>query len=241
MNQIIFFFLVVVIYQLNSWIECIPIEVSSTKAIQAAQFAVHELSKLSDSNIYETLELNQIITADEIDGLFHKNILLHLELKSPYFASHNLLEKFHMIVMTHKEDNVTTLAIEEFPVMDDDAIEEFYINKIEERRKMRNKAFEELELEAMELLEKEFSSQSDDTKRTQSMNVKADGTAASQSQEFDVDDAVIEKSFTKKAANQKGSDLPKKKEMKSKAKKAKADLDDLDLDALHDLLKSFQN
>lgn len=131
----------------------VVLEVNSAKVVKAAEFAVQELSKLSDSGIYETLELSKVLSADEIDGLFHINILLHLELRSPYFASHNLLEKYHMIVMRHKEDNITTLAIDDFPVMDEDAIEEFYIKRVEYRRKMREKAFEELELDAIAMLQ----------------------------------------------------------------------------------------
>jgi hypothetical protein len=53
-----------------------------------------------------------------------------------------------MIVLEHKEDGVKALAIDEFPVMDEDAIEEFYIRKIEQRRKQREESFRRLEIEA---------------------------------------------------------------------------------------------
>lgn len=124
------------------------IDVNSAKAIKSAEFAVHELSILSDSEIYETLELKKILYAAEQDGIFHYNTLLTLELASPHFKSGKASEEFKMIVMLHKEDGVRSLAIDEFPVMNEDAIEEFYIRKIEKRRKQREEAFRRLELEA---------------------------------------------------------------------------------------------
>jgi hypothetical protein len=219
----------------------IVLDVESLKVVKAADFAVHELSKLSDSNIYETLELSQILSADEVDGLFHKNILLHLELKSPHFASRKLVENFHMIVMRHKEDNVTTLAIDEFPIMDEDAIEEFYIRKIEERRKLRDQAFDELELEAMEFLEKEFSAEVEKKNMKMKKSSRAveseveitpTGTMkAKTAQEFDVDDTILEKVFKKKDQTEKGQ---------TNDRKSAKNLEDLDLNSLHNLLKKIQ-
>jgi hypothetical protein len=217
----------------------IVLGVQSSKVTKAADFAVQELSKLSDSNIYETLELSQILSADEVDGLFHKNILLHLELKSPHFASRKLVENFHMIVMRHKEDNVTTLAIDEFPIMDEDAIEEFYIRKIEERRKLRDQAFDELELEAMEFLEKEFSAEVEkkNTKKKSSrpeseVEITPTGTMkAKTAQEFDVDDTILEKVFKKNDQTEKGH---------TNDRKPAKNLEDLDLNSLHNLLKKIQ-
>ena len=124
------------------------IDPNSAKAIRDAEFAVHELSKLSDSEIYETLKLHSVKYAAEQDGIFHYNTLLQIELSSPHFKSGKPKEEFKMIVMQHKEDGVKSLAIDEFPVMDEDAIEEFYIRKIEKRRKQREESFRRLELEA---------------------------------------------------------------------------------------------
>jgi len=124
------------------------LDVSSPKAVKAAEFAVAELAKLSDSEIYTTLSLKKINYAAEQDGIFHFNTLLTLELESPHFKSKKSVEEYKMIVMLHKEDGVKALAIDEFPVMDEDAIEEFYIRKIENRRKQREESFRRLEIEA---------------------------------------------------------------------------------------------
>lgn len=130
-------------------IDGVILNVNDKIAVEEARFAVQELSKLSDSRIYTTLTLDKIISAEQKDGIFHDNVVLQLELASPYFKSGKPTEKYEMIVMTHKEDKVKTLAIDEFPVMNEDAIERFWIEKVEEKRIQREKSFRKLELEAL--------------------------------------------------------------------------------------------
>ncbi len=115
-----------------------------TQDFQDAEFAVQELQQLSDSGIYTSLSLHQIVSVKHIPGIYYNNVAFELELKSPYFKSKQSSESFHMIVMKHKVDNITTLAIDTFPVMDDAAIEQFYIQKVETNRERRIKAFERL-------------------------------------------------------------------------------------------------
>eukprot|EP01031_Cornospumella_fuschlensis_P026598 gene26598-32146_t len=109
-----------------------------------AEFAVAELRQLSDSGIYTSLSLASILDFEEIDGVYHDNVALELELRSEHFKSKQNTEIFNMVVMKHKKEDITTLAIDEFPVMDDDAIEQYYIRKVEENRENREKAFERL-------------------------------------------------------------------------------------------------
>jgi hypothetical protein len=109
-----------------------------------AEYALNELKKLSETGIYDTLSIKNVKHEGARDGIFHINTMLTLELASPFFESGKETEEFRFIVMKHKFDNVTTLAVDEFPVMKEDAIEEFYIQMVKERRKKRQQAFAEL-------------------------------------------------------------------------------------------------
>ena len=114
-----------------------------------ATYAVRELSKLSDSGVYETLALSNILSAKREEGVYHVNTVLSVELQSPHFASGKTEETFKVVVMTHKEDGTKSIAIDEFPVMSESAIEIFYTNKVKGKSKTREEAFRRLEIEAL--------------------------------------------------------------------------------------------
>lgn len=114
------------------------------------KFAVAELRKLSDSGIYRTLSLSRIQAASTQDGVFHHNTFLELELSSPHFKGGASVATFDVMVMRHLEDGTYSFAIDEFPEMDEDAIEMFWIEKVERHREEREKAFKQMELEALE-------------------------------------------------------------------------------------------
>ncbi|CAM9509738.1 unnamed protein product, partial [Choristocarpus tenellus] len=96
------------------------------------QFAVRELQKLSDTGIYETLVLKKIVQASTGVGVFHYNSFLTIELASSYFKSGHPSETFDMMVMRHKESGHVryAFAINTFPEMDPEALEDFYIEKV---------------------------------------------------------------------------------------------------------------
>jgi len=119
------------------------------RKIEAAEFALNELRKISDSGIYNTLSLSKIISFSEEDGIFHDNIILQLEIASPHFKSKKSVETFEVFVMRHKEDGTRSVAIDEFPAMDEDAIESFWIQKVENKRRDREQAFRRMEIEAL--------------------------------------------------------------------------------------------
>ena len=49
--------------------------------------------------------------------------------------------------MESKEDGVLSFAIDDFPIMTDESIEEFWIRKVERHRELRNQIFSKLEAE----------------------------------------------------------------------------------------------
>lgn len=114
-----------------------------------SEYALKELKKLSDSGVYETLQLSKVISSQIQDGIFHNNMILKLELSSPFFRSGRDTETFDVIVMSHKEDGVKSFAIDEFPVMDEDAIEHFWQLKVERKKIVREESFRRLEIEAL--------------------------------------------------------------------------------------------
>eukprot|EP01036_Dinobryon_divergens_P024306 gene24306-32742_t len=129
------------------------LDINSDEAKLAAAFAVRELSKLSDSGIYTTINLKRLVSAEYQIGVYHENTILNLELSSPYFKSGKTTESFEIVVMKHLEDGVRSFAINEFPEMNEDAIEEFYIRKVEARRRKREESFRRLEFAAFKSLQ----------------------------------------------------------------------------------------
>lgn len=54
-------------------------------------------------------------------------------------------EEFDVMVMKHLENEHTNFAINEFPVMEDSAIEEYWIQMVDEHRSFRDKLFHDWE------------------------------------------------------------------------------------------------
>lgn len=137
-------FLIMCVFNLS-----VKLDVSGEVAREQAEYALSELSKLSDSGVYSTLKLHTILAASEEEGIFHHNTMLTLKLSSPYFLSGSTTENFDIVVMRHKDDDIRSIAIDEFPVMTEAAIEEFWIHKVEDQRAQRETAFRKLELSAV--------------------------------------------------------------------------------------------
>lgn len=113
------------------------------------QFAMDEIRGLSDSGVYETLSLAEVLSSAREDGTYHSSTALMLALESPHFKSGKSVETFEMMVLTHKEDGVKSLAIDEFPQMSDTSVEEFLIKKTMRKREEREYSFRLLEAKAL--------------------------------------------------------------------------------------------
>lgn len=119
--------------------ECSP---HDPEIVQDANFVISELQKLSDSGIYRSLTLHRIAKAHKSMGIYHNNTYLTLELASPWFQSQKTFETFEIIVM--HDDSDASFAIDEFPVMDDDAVEMFQHDAIQQRKHQRERHFERI-------------------------------------------------------------------------------------------------
>lgn len=140
------------------------VDVSEGIIVDAAAAAMKELRGLSDSGVYESLSLRQILSAstqvvanyivfsipylspqlDQQVGTFHHNTFLSLEIASPFFKDNKSSAIFEVIVMDAFHDNSRSFAIDNFPEMDEDAVEQFWIRKVERERFLRDEAFRTL-------------------------------------------------------------------------------------------------
>ncbi|OQR95955.1 hypothetical protein THRCLA_22040 [Thraustotheca clavata] len=117
--------------------------------VQAAEFAVDELKKLSDTGIYSTLSLKAIRSGATKKADYHDNIYMTIELASPYFKSGKESEVYEIVVMEALDgDRRKSFAIDNFPEMDEDALEMFWIEMVERKRRNRRDIFEKWTAEA---------------------------------------------------------------------------------------------
>lgn len=115
---------------------------------ESAAFVTRELRGLSDSGIYETfVEPAEIVAASTQAGVYHDMIFMTMRLRSPYLFDGAAYSQHEVVVMRNIEDGVRTFAIDEFPRMDEDAIEAFWIERVERNRANRERVFEAIERE----------------------------------------------------------------------------------------------
>jgi hypothetical protein len=107
------------LYLLIGWVSAVlgrDLAVDSAAAVAETNYCLEALKKLSDSTIYNSLTVDEILSASVEDGIFHTNTLLKVELGSPFFKSGEMSETFDLVVMAHNEDGTKSFAIDEFPV-----------------------------------------------------------------------------------------------------------------------------
>ena len=120
------------------------LSISEQEVSTLSEYVLTELRKLSDSGIYDTLKLEKVLSYERSDGIFHINTSLKLQLSSKHW---NSPQTFEFIVMDHKEENIRSFAIDEFPVMNEKDIEQSWIKKVQKKKNIREKTFRRLEIE----------------------------------------------------------------------------------------------
>eukprot|EP00949_MAST-11_sp_MAST-11-sp1_P003919 g3919.t1 len=130
--------------------------VDEPAVLSAADFALSELRKLSDSGVYTSLSLQRIVKAEFSSGVYHDNYHLQLELGSPHFKGGADLSAHDVMVMKSREDGVMSFAIDNFPVMDEAAIESYWRDMVRRHSKMREERFAALEEEQLLAEAQEF-------------------------------------------------------------------------------------
>lgn len=111
------------------------INTSPKKATEAANYVLKSLHDVSGSGIYSNLRIGSIRDAREADGLhFNTDVTLSLDISSDHFASGNDTETFKMIVM-EDEGQFVGYAIDRFPKMNEDDINQASKRTIEAKRK----------------------------------------------------------------------------------------------------------
>ena len=127
--------------------------VDDPRTTLAATIALSKLRKLSESGIFETLELHKILNASEATGLFHHNTFLTVDLSSPYLkdsldglSRHDiiLMQSLEIVDVEGLDDSSYTVAIDSFPTFQDSAIEVFWEEMVENHRQTREIFFQEL-------------------------------------------------------------------------------------------------
>ena len=144
----------------------IELDSNSRDVIELAYTALLKIQDLSETGIYRQITLNNIYSAHFVDGIYHRNTILNVSLASNHFLSGKRDESFEFVVMERKEEedgeeyeqevpqsamdnnmkinsyssnDDLTIAINEFPVMDPRALEAFYVEMVERKRRERNR------------------------------------------------------------------------------------------------------
>jgi hypothetical protein len=82
------------------------------------------------------------------DGIFHYNTHVTVKLSSPHLLDGAASSTHRLLIMIDKEDRTRSFAIDAFPMMEPDAIEEFWMRKVDAHRARREIEFRKLAWEA---------------------------------------------------------------------------------------------
>jgi hypothetical protein len=98
--------------------------ITAPQVTAAAQFALQEIRFLSESGVYESLELAEVVNASHVLGQFHDNLILNVVFASPLLLAPSATSEHQVVVMKSLEDQGEVhVAIDEFPVFTDAAVQ----------------------------------------------------------------------------------------------------------------------
>jgi len=107
-----------------------------SNVLSHAQAFTDHIRTLSDSGIYTTLTMRGVESYEVTEGVNFENFNMEVELRSPHFKSGKGSEIFDVVVMVDV-DGRRSFAIDRFPAMKEEAVEEFWVRKVEGRKERR--------------------------------------------------------------------------------------------------------
>jgi hypothetical protein len=106
--------------------------------IALAQWATQSMKNMSDSGVYESIQLHRVLRARSQAGMFHINTVMDVELESPHVISGETVSLHEIIVMEDlKEPSTRSFGIDSFPPMNPPAIEAMWRAKVDRLRTAR--------------------------------------------------------------------------------------------------------
>jgi hypothetical protein len=123
---------------------CAEVAPDSAAAAAGAEAALRLLRGMSESSVYETLQIARVLSARLGPGRFHDNLVLECELRSD--AAPGLAWRAELVVMrdpvTQAVESVSVDRLPEFPA---DVVRAFQSRRVARARADREKLFAELE------------------------------------------------------------------------------------------------
>ena len=129
--------------------ERMPVSIHDETVAKYAAYGLKTLRSLSDSGIYESLDLIRVISAASSKGVFHDNWFITLELTSPHLILDNGATSTvrDTIVMKSHDDGLLSFAIDKYPKMKPEAIDAYMQIKIEAHKARREALIQSYERE----------------------------------------------------------------------------------------------
>jgi len=123
----------------------VVLNVGSRDVVGVAAVALSELRQMSDSGVYETLELRSVRRAEVENGRFFENMILDVVLGSEFLKADVETE---IVVMRDQQSKVIrSVAVENLPAFPDAIVEQFHERKRQARKLEREKLFADIEAE----------------------------------------------------------------------------------------------